>query len=121
MLSWASGIAKAANIGGSDQQELDWDSYEKMKSEIAFQQRQWATDKAKAKEMARIRGQRAAQAKAEKLARLAEKRKERVEKAKVKGQLKKKTHKKSKEEIEELAVAQELKLKERLAKVNTHY
>lgn len=118
MLSWASGIAKAANIGGSDQQELDWDSYEKMKSQIAFQQRPWATDKAKAKEMARIRGQRAAQVKAEKLARLAGKRKEWVEKAKVKDQLMKKMQKKSKEEIEELAVAQELKLKERLAKIH---
>lgn len=120
-MSWASSIAKAAKIGGSDQEELDWDSYENMKSEIAFEQRQWAVYKARAKEMTRIRGQRAAEAKAEKLARLAEKREEREEKAKVNGEVKKKTRKKSKEEREKLAVAQELKLKERLAKVNTQY
>lgn len=120
MLSWASGIAKSAKTGGTDQQELDWDSYEKIESEIAFQQHQWAVYNAKAKEVARIRGQRAAQAKAEKLARLAERRKEREEKAKVKGELKKRIHKKSKEEIEQLAVARELKLKEKLAKVTQH-
>lgn len=115
-MSWASSIAEAAKIGGSDEEELDWNSYEKIKSEIAFEQRQWAADKVSAKEMVRIRSQRKAQSKAEKLMRLAEKR-EVQDKGKYKGERKRSTHKKSKEEIEDLAVAQELRLKERLIKV----
>ncbi|KAL8147657.1 hypothetical protein AgCh_005108 [Apium graveolens] len=115
-ISWASSIAEAAKIGGSDEEELDWNSYEKIKSEIEFEQRQWAADKVSAKEMVRIRSQRKAQSQAEKLMRLAEKR-EVQEKAKFKGERKRTTHKKSKEEIEELVVAQELRLKERLTKV----
>lgn len=116
-LSWASSIAEAAKIGGSDEEELDWNSYEKIKNEIASEQRQWAADKVRAKEMVRIRSQRKAQSKAEKLMWLAEKR-EVQEKAKFKGERKRTTHKKSKEEIEELAVAQELRLKERLTKMH---
>ncbi|KAK1397054.1 IENR2 domain-containing protein [Heracleum sosnowskyi] len=116
-LSWASSIAEAAKIGGSDEEELDWNSYEKIKSEIAFEQRQWAADKVSAKEMVRIRSQRKAQSKAEKMMKLAEKR-EVQEKAKSKGERKRTTHKKSKEEIEDLVVAQELKLKERLTKMH---
>lgn len=115
-LSWASSIAEAAKLGGIDEEELDWNSYEKMKSDIALEQRQWAADKLSAKEMVRIRSKRKAQAKEEKAMRLAQKRKVQ-EKEKIKGERKRATHKKSKEEIEELAVAQELRLKERLTKV----
>ncbi|CAK9134111.1 unnamed protein product [Ilex paraguariensis] len=117
-LSWAESIAMAAKKGGGDQQELDWDSYGKMKREMDLEQLQWAADKAKAKEIARIRAERSSQAKAEKMARLAEKRREQEQKAKVRRPIKRKTHKKSKEEKEELAVAQELKLKERLTKIH---
>ncbi|KAK9269661.1 hypothetical protein L1049_001439 [Liquidambar formosana] len=116
-LSWAESIAKAAKKGGSDQQELDWDSYNKIKEEIALQQLQQAADKAKAKEMAKLRAERAAQAKAEKIARLAEKRKEQEEKAKLRGQRKRMTRK-SREDKEELTVAQGLKLKQRLTKIH---
>ncbi|XP_017254103.1 uncharacterized protein LOC108224065 isoform X2 [Daucus carota subsp. sativus] len=116
-LAWASRIAEAAKLGGSGEEELDWNSYEKIKREIALEQRQRAVDKVTAKEMGRIRSQRKAQAKAEKLIRLAEKR-DVQEKANFKGDKKRKTHKKSKEEIEELAVAQELRLKERLIKMH---
>lgn len=117
-ISWTSSIAEAAKLGGSDEEELDWNSYEKIKSEIAFQQRQWAADKVKAKEMVRIRSQRKTQAKGEKLVRVAQKREVQEKAAKLKGARKRVTHKKSKEEIEELAVAQELKLKERLTKMH---
>ncbi|KAK6132654.1 hypothetical protein DH2020_033606 [Rehmannia glutinosa] len=114
--SWAESIAKAAKLGGSDQQELDWDSYDKLKREIALQQIHQTAEKAKAKEMARIRAQRAAEAKAEKMARLAEKRREREENAKARGASIRKRNKKSKEEKERLAEFQEEKLKERLMK-----
>lgn len=117
MQLWAESIAKSAKNGGSDQDELDWDSYDKIKREIALEQLKRDKDKAKAKEMKQIRAARAAQVKAEEMARLAEKRKERELKAKTRGEMKRKTHRKSKEEKEELAIAQELKLKARLTKV----
>ncbi|KAK6154290.1 hypothetical protein DH2020_008538 [Rehmannia glutinosa] len=115
--SWAESIAKAAKLGGSDQQELDWDSYDKLKREIALQQIHQTAEK-RAKEMARIRAQRAAEAKAEKMARLAEKRREREENAKARGASIRKRNKKSKEEKERLAEFQEEKLKERLMKIH---
>ncbi|XP_059661446.1 vicilin-like seed storage protein At2g18540 [Cornus florida] len=118
LLSWAENIAEAAKKGGVDQQELDWDSYDKIKKEIALQQLQWAAEKVKAKEMAKIRAVRSAQAKAEKMARLAQKKKEQEQKEKVREEIKRKTHKKSKEEKEEFAVSQELKLKARLTKIH---
>lgn len=114
--SWAQSIAKAAKIGGSDQQELDWDSYDKLKREIAILQIHQAAEMAKAKEMARTRAARSAQLKAEKVARLAQKRREREEKAKIGGTLIRR-NRKSKEEKEKLAEFQEEKLKERLMKV----
>lgn len=115
--AWAESIANAAKIGGIEQQELDWDSYHKIKREIALKQLQQATEKAKAKEMARIQAERASQAKAEKTAKLTQKKKEREENAKHRAELNKKRNKKSKEEKEQLAVSHELKLRERLIKV----
>ncbi|KAI8008462.1 hypothetical protein LOK49_LG07G03090 [Camellia lanceoleosa] len=113
--SWAESIAEAAKKGGSDEQELQWDSYDKIKEEIAFQQRQWAAHQAKAKEMEKIR---AAQAKIVKMGRLAQKRKEQEQQAKARAEMKRETHRKSEEEKEELAIAQGLKLKERLTKIH---
>lgn len=115
--SWAESIATAAKMGGSDQQELDWDSYDKITREMALQQLRQAEEKAKAKEIARIRAERAAQVKAEKKAKIAERRREREENASVKGESIKKRNKRSKEEKEKLANFQEVKLKERLMKV----
>ncbi|KAM0062504.1 putative nuclease associated modular domain 3 [Helianthus debilis subsp. tardiflorus] len=106
---WAESIAKAAKKGGYGQQELDWDSYDKIEKEIAFQQIQRSADIAKAKEMAQIRAERRAKAKAEKVKLTLKKRV-----AKVKGLAKKK----SKEEKQELAAAEDLKLKERLTKIH---
>lgn len=37
--SWADSIAEAAKRGGSGQRELQWDSYGKIKEEIAIEQR----------------------------------------------------------------------------------
>ncbi|CAA2953475.1 golgin subfamily A member 6 22 [Olea europaea subsp. europaea] len=116
--AWAESIANAAKIGGIEQQELDWDSYHKIKREIALKQLQQATEKAKAKEMARIQAERASQAKAEKTAKLTQKKKEREENAKHRAELNKKRNKKSKEEKEQLAVSHELKLRERLIKIH---
>lgn len=118
MQSWAESIAEAAKIGGSDQQELEWNSYDILRKEIALQQINRKAEIARAKEMARIQAERAAQIKAEKMARLAQKRREREEKAKVRGESVKKRSKKSKEEKEKLAEVQEEKLKERLMKVH---
>ncbi|XP_058100755.1 uncharacterized protein LOC131245363 [Magnolia sinica] len=116
-LEWAKSIAEEAKKGGLDQQELDWDSYEKMKAEILCQQLQWAADKAKAKEIAKVRAQRAAKAKSEKKARLARERKEREQKANAR-EFKKKAEKKSEEEKEDLAIFKALKLKAKLTKID---
>ncbi|MCH86511.1 hypothetical protein A2U01_0007369, partial [Trifolium medium] len=44
--SWTENIAKAAKIGGSGEQELDWDSYKKIKEEmILLNQLQRTTEK----------------------------------------------------------------------------
>ncbi|XP_059277186.1 uncharacterized protein LOC132031294 isoform X1 [Lycium ferocissimum] len=114
--SWAESIANAAKVGGTDQEELEWDSYDKIKGEIALEQLQRAAEKAKAKEMARIRAERAAQRKTEKMQRLAQRRKEREEKQKVEVKTKR-PRRRSKQEKEELAVAEELKLKAKLVKI----
>lgn len=105
--SWAESIAEAAKRGGSGQRELHWDSYDKMKEEIAIEQHQLAADQAKAKEMA----------KEKRMARLAQKRKEKEQKAKPRGKSRRENNRKSKEEREELAIAQGLELEERLIKV----
>ncbi|XWS10077.1 hypothetical protein CRYUN_Cryun39dG0044800 [Craigia yunnanensis] len=114
IISWLESIAETARKGGSDQPELEWDSYEKIKQEMAFEQLQWATEKAKGKEMAKVR---AATAKAEKMARIAQKRKEQEEKEKAR-ELKRKTQGKSKKD-EKVADFQGLKLKQRLTMVRT--
>lgn len=107
MQAWAECIANAAKIGGIEQEELDWDSYDKIKREMALEQLQQAAEKAKAKEMACIRAERALQAKVEK---------EREENAKHRAELNKK-----KEKIEgrkeQLVVSHKLKLREKLIKV----
>ncbi|XP_057952323.1 uncharacterized protein LOC131146629 isoform X1 [Malania oleifera] len=66
--SWMESIADAAKKGGTDQQELEWDSYDKLKEEMAVQQLQWVADKAK--EMAEQRAGTRVQARAKKLAKL---------------------------------------------------
>ncbi|XP_077226670.1 histone-lysine N-methyltransferase, H3 lysine-79 specific-like protein [Tasmannia lanceolata] len=124
-LKWAESIADEAKRGGSDQVELDWDSYETMKEQIIHEQLQWAADKAKAKEMAKLKAKEMAELRAEqaakeradkKAARLAQQRKEKEQKAKARAEMKKKVQRKSQEEKEELSVFTRLKLKARLTK-----
>lgn len=121
LLTWSESIAKAAKDGGNDQQELDWDSYDKIKREMALQRLQWAVGRAKAKEMAKkqaalARAEKAALKEAEKIAKLAEKKKEREDKAKARREMKRKAGRRS----EKKGVSPGLKLMKRLIKVKTH-
>ncbi|KAL1567233.1 golgin subfamily A member 6-like protein 1 [Salvia divinorum] len=112
--SWRESIALAAKKGGADQQELEWDSYEKFKQEVALQK----AEEAKRKELARVRKDRAAKVKAAlKTARLAQKKKEREEKAEVRQEATRKRNKWSQEEREKMVEFQGEKLKERLMKI----
>ncbi|KAG9146130.1 hypothetical protein Leryth_015923 [Lithospermum erythrorhizon] len=77
--SWAESIARSAKIGFSDQQELQWNSYDIMEREIALQQLLCAEEKAKEKETSRMKR---SQAKEERMERLAHKSKKRDEKRK---------------------------------------
>lgn len=90
-LSWCDNIAKTAKKGLGDQEELDWDSFDKIKSELALQKLKRMAEKEAAKIIAKVRAQRAAEAKRAKLARLAQKRKEREEKRKEREEKKKTT------------------------------
>ncbi|XP_042482572.1 uncharacterized protein LOC122062972 [Macadamia integrifolia] len=74
-LKWAKSIAEAARRGGNNQHELKWDSFDKIKVELAVKQLQWAADKEREKELAKMRRENAAEAKAEKMARITLKRK----------------------------------------------
>lgn len=49
-LSWRESIAVAAKKGGKEAEELDWDSYHKIKQEILHQKLQRAAEKANLKE-----------------------------------------------------------------------
>ncbi|XP_042042706.1 golgin subfamily A member 6-like protein 1 [Salvia splendens] len=112
--SWRESIALAAKKGGADQQELEWDSYEKFKQEAALEK----AEEAKRKELARVRKDRAAKVKAAlKTARLAQKKREREEKAEVRQEATRKRNKWSKEEKEKMVEFQGEKLKERLMKI----
>lgn len=118
MQSWGESIALAAKKGGADQQELEWDSYEKFKLEAARQN----AEEAKMKELARVRKERVAKVKAAlKMARLAQKKREWEENAKVRQESTRKRNKWSKEEKEKLVEFQEEKLKERLMKVKRQF
>ncbi|KAK4384474.1 hypothetical protein Sango_3057000 [Sesamum angolense] len=113
--SWAESIAIAAKIGGNDEQELDWNSYDKLKQEIALLQIHRAAEKAKAKEIAapeqreqrkqkqkRWRGSLRKEESGRKIQKLEENQSEKGTK--------------SRKEKERLAEFQEVKLKERLMK-----
>ncbi|KAK8591510.1 hypothetical protein V6N13_031552 [Hibiscus sabdariffa] len=108
-LSWMKSIAEAARKGGSDQAELEWDSYDKIKQEIVLEQLQWATEKAKGKEIAKVRAE---NARAERIARIAQKRKEQAEKEKAR-ELKRRMQENSKKD-EKVADPEGRKLKQRL-------
>ncbi|KAJ7948728.1 Nuclease associated modular domain [Quillaja saponaria] len=102
-LSWAKCIAKAAKKGGLGERELDWNSYDKIKQE-----------KAKAKEIARLRAEEQAQLKAIKKVMLTQKKKEQEEKTEARGE--KKRRRCRKEDGDDLALAQGFKLNHRTRK-----
>lgn len=105
-LSWVESIAEAAKTGGSEQQELNWDSYENIREELYLQQLQQAAEKKKAREWAKMRAKEAAAlAKEKKKARLAYERKE---------------HGEIKKDNEELTFRKGLKVKQRSRKVIAH-
>ncbi|KHG26978.1 2,3-bisphosphoglycerate-independent phosphoglycerate mutase [Gossypium arboreum] len=108
-LSWMKSIAEASRKGGSDQVELEWDSYDKIKQEIVLEQLQWAAEKAKGKEIAKVRAEKA---RAERIARIVQKRKELEEKEKAREL--KRTMKEKARQDESVADSQGMKLKQRL-------
>ncbi|CAJ1978502.1 unnamed protein product [Sphenostylis stenocarpa] len=88
ILTWRENIAKAAKEGGSGEQELDWDSYEKIREEmIHMRQLQRSVEKAKEKELARVKAEKAARIKAIKRVILTQKRKDQEERTKLKGNI----------------------------------
>ncbi|XP_031488680.1 uncharacterized protein LOC116256443 isoform X2 [Nymphaea colorata] len=85
-LEWQGIIAEAARIGGIEQQELEWDSYDKQQLEIRQAELQEKAEQEKAKEIAR---QKRAKDKAEKKVLLAQERKlKKAEKAKARAEQK---------------------------------
>ncbi|TKY66438.1 hypothetical protein E2542_SST09310 [Spatholobus suberectus] len=117
--SWRDSIAKAAKKGGSGEQELDWDSYEKIQEEmVCLHQLQRTTEKAKEKEMARVKAEKAAQIKAIKRVILTQKRKDHQERAKVKGNIKSHPCRNVKEGKGSLEVTQEFKLCTKSTKIH---
>lgn len=103
-LSWVESIAEAAKKGGRGQQELCWDSYEKIKQKLHLQELQLAAEKKKekAKERTKKRATTAEQVKEKNMARIAcERRKD--------GEVY--------EDTEELTVLQGRNCKQRLMKV----
>lgn len=118
MQSWRENIAKAAKKGGSGEQELDWDSYEKIQEEmVRLRQLQRTTQKAKEKEMARVKAEKEAQIKAIKRVILTQKRKDHQERTKVKRNIKSHPCRNAKEDKGSLEVTQEFKLSTNLTKV----
>ncbi|KAL9297971.1 hypothetical protein ACSQ67_023867 [Phaseolus vulgaris] len=110
ILIWRENIAKAAKKGGSGEQELDWDSYERIQEEmIRLRQFQRTAEKAKKKELARVKAEKAARIKAIKRVILTRKRKERQERAKVKGNIKSHHCENTKEGKASLEVTQEFR------------
>lgn len=109
---WSEHIAEAARKGGSGEVELDWDSYEIAKQEISSELLQVADEKARMKEQNKMRAEEAAQARTEKMRRVAERKKEREERDQREGKIRK-----PKQNKENATIASRSKLKKRLTKV----
>ncbi|KAK4255880.1 hypothetical protein QN277_008817 [Acacia crassicarpa] len=112
---WAASIAKAAKSGGKGEQELDWDSYKRIEQEMAVHyQLQQSAEKAKAKEMARVRAERAAQINAIKKIMLMQKKREHEERAKAPGDVKTQPYGRAKEVKGDLEVPLDFKFNSKL-------
>lgn len=92
-------------MGSIGQQQLDWDSYEKIKADIISNHLRWKMKKAKAKERAELKSKRKAELKAKRNAEV-----QSARKATISQQRRKKT--------QELSSLSCLKYKEKMAKVN---
>lgn len=114
--SWAESIAEAAKTGGPGQEELEWDSYDKIKQVLAQQQFHLAEEKMKAKEVAkRKREDKAVQGIVERMEKLARKRKLREQRIKEKEERAKAKIKLNQNKKDS---TRKLKLKQRLSQVN---
>ena len=69
---WSENITEVAREGGSDEVELNWDSYEKANQEISSDKLKLAEEKAITKEQDKMRAEEAAHAKTEKMRRVVE-------------------------------------------------
>ncbi|WJX93957.1 hypothetical protein P8452_75429 [Trifolium repens] len=115
--SWTENIAKAAKIGGSGEQELDWDSYEKIKEEmIILNELQRIRGKVKAKEMAITKAEKEALIKAIKKIMLSRKRKYLQERIKARENIKSQRYRNPEEDRRAVEVTQEFKLFSKLTK-----
>ena len=114
---WARSIAVATKEGCPGQDELEWDSYERMMSDIISQHLERIADRARAKEIAKLRAEEAANIRAEKAARRAQLRKEKEEKAKAR-EAKALARKKSEDVKLKMALSKGLKLEARITKVS---
>ncbi|KAF9672754.1 hypothetical protein SADUNF_Sadunf11G0077200 [Salix dunnii] len=114
-LSWSKSIVRAAKEGVIDQQELDWDGYDKIK-EITFKQLQGAIEEEEAEERIKERTfERESKEGEEKMVRVAQKRVERKEKVKAREAAKRGTENQIKKQ--KSSVARKLTLKQKLTKI----
>ncbi|CAL0333727.1 unnamed protein product [Lupinus luteus] len=117
--AWGESIAKAAKKGGGSEQELNWDSYEKIQKEMFLQyQLQRTVEKAKAKEIAKVEAQKVAQKKAIKKVMLTQRRKDHQGKTKTRGNTMSHPCRKVKEGKEDMEVGQEFKLHSELTRIH---
>ncbi|OIW08220.1 hypothetical protein TanjilG_15181 [Lupinus angustifolius] len=116
--AWEESIAKAAKKGGGSEQELNWDSYEKIQKEMFLDyQLQRTAQKAKAKEMVKANAKKVAQKKAIKKVILTQIKKGRQDRTKARGVIKSQPCRKVKEGKGDLQVGQEVKLQPKLTKI----
>ncbi|KAG6502836.1 uncharacterized protein LOC121984124 [Zingiber officinale] len=111
---WARTIAEAAKIGTDDQEELEWDDFEKMKADFMTQQVKLKEEKERAKVRVKLRAEMVARERAEKIAKLAEQRKLRKQMMEDK-QLELFSREKSNRE-KKIPLSKSLKLRARLTK-----
>ncbi|KNA03460.1 hypothetical protein SOVF_209010 isoform B [Spinacia oleracea] len=114
--SWTESIAEAARRGGINEEQLNWDSYERLKVEMAFQRLQWDEEKEKEKDMKRIRAEKKVQKRVQNVTRVAQKKVEHKQnelRPKKKGM----RSRKRREGKGEAAASKELNIKDRLVKI----
>ncbi|XP_021775895.1 uncharacterized protein LOC110739732 [Chenopodium quinoa] len=115
--SWAESIAEAARRGGVGEELLNWDSYERLKVEIALRRLQWVEEKAKVKDMKRIRAEKKVQKRVQNITRVAQKKLELKQKDELRAKKKAMSRRKRREKKEELGASTELSTTDRLVKI----